>query len=346
MAKETDYYKILGVSRNASQSEIKRAFRDSAKKYHPDKNNNNPEAEKRFKEISEAYEVLGDEKKRKQYDMFGTGNAQNPFSRGGQDGFGGFNGFGGFGASRSSQGAGVDFTDIFSSFFQDSAFGQSAAGTGGRMDMGGNPFARNGENIQTSQTIDFLEALKGCKKTIRYRSHHPCPSCGGRGMRGNIPCRTCRGKGEVADYPAIEVQIPAGVDTGSKVRVRGKGNPGVQGGKAGDLIVEIHVRPHPVFEREGDNLKQTVKISYSQALLGDNIDIPCIDGETTMTIPPGTQGGQRFRLRGKGSVNMKTHKKGDMIVTTRITVPKRVTEEEKRIVEKYPELFGKTTSEL
>ncbi len=335
MASSKDFYKILGVRKDASESEIKNAFRSAAKKYHPDKNSNNPEAEKRFKEASEAYEVLGDKKKRKQYDMFGSGG--NPFGGGGSQG----GGFGGFSSSYSSHGGGgVDFTDIFSSFFQDSSFGQSSSGFGGRTDMGGNPFAQNGSDVTITHTIEFIEALSGCKKNIRYRANHPCPSCGGRGKRGNLPCRNCRGTGITYEYPTLEVQIPKGVDNGSKIRLRGKGNPGLQGGKAGDLIVEMKVSPHPLFDREGDNLLQNVKVSYAQALLGEKIDIPAIEGSATMTIPPGTQGGQRFRLRGKGATNMKSHQKGDMIVTIQITVPKKISAKEKKIIEEHPALFG------
>lgn len=308
-----DYYQILGVTKGASHDEIKAAFKTAAKKYHPDRNPDDKVAEEKFKEISEAYEVLGDEAKRKQYDQFGRFDfggrgPQDPF----QQGFwqqGGFNQvdiediFGdifGFGGARRGRKAGkvkFDFGDLGGGGFT----GFSGGPGGSSYSQAG----RNGADLTWALPIDFLEAVQGCEKQILTSDGHK-----------------------------VKVKIPAGVDTGSKIRLAGKGNPGVAGGRPGDLIIETEVRAHPYFRREGDDIHVDVNVSVLEALQGATITVPTVQGDVSLKIPKGSQGGQKMRLKGKGVPNLKTKEIGNQYVHLNVVVPKDLTDEEINHLEK------------
>ncbi len=334
-----DYYKILGVSRNATQEEIKRAYRKLARKYHPDLNPGDKEAEEKFKEIQEAYEVLSDPKKRAEYDRFGTvggmGTQQQDFSFD----FGGFEGFdfSEFGES--------SFSDIFSEIF----------GFGRKMEEG----PERGEDLTYTITIPFEEAVNGTVLTLQIKrktrcsycngtGYEPgtgprvCPNCGGRGRKtmhkgymrftvtcpvchgtGQLPgttCRYCGGEGRVDTTERIKVRVPPGVRDGGRLRIAGKGNAGIKGGPPGDLYIIINVLPHRFFRREGDDIYITVPITVTEAALGARIEVPTIDGTAVVKVPPGTQSGQKLRLRGKG-VKRPDGSRGDMYVEVKIVPP-------------------------
>ncbi|RMF93916.1 MAG: molecular chaperone DnaJ [Candidatus Schekmanbacteria bacterium] len=362
MASKKDYYEILGVKRNATESEIKKAYKKLARKYHPDVNPGDKSAEAKFKEISEAYSVLSDPEKRKKYDAFGHqafGEGFDPFSsagRGANSGFGGFDFASSFGG----------FSDIFSEIFGERT-------TSGRR--------RNtpvkGRDIQYSMEIGFEDAIRGLKTELQINKRKKCSTCGGTGTKpGSSPitcrrcggsgkisigrgffnmsqtctqcngtgtynpsvCTTCRGSGTVPTTERITVKIPAGVDNGSKVRVAGKGEPGTNGGPNGDLYIITKVRPHRFFERKGDNLHCIVPITVDEAALGAKITVPTIDGKAEMKIPPGTQSGQKFRLRGKGVPSLKSGVRGDQFVEVKIVVPKNLSEESKELLRNFSKL--------
>lgn len=353
-----DYYAILGVKRDATMDEIKKAYRKLARKYHPDVNPGNTEAESRFKEISQAHDVLADAEKRKIYDEFGEDGLRAGFDpeqarqyRQWQEagGFGGsrggyeFYGFGGEqGGFRYS-----GFEDVFSDLF---GGGRGAAPTAG---------PTKGADVESSLEVDFLTAIKGgttrvtlqrnqscyqCNGTGRtalqgnpvckrcngtgqtrvsqgpFNFTQTCPECGGTG-RAAEPCKACRGSGIVAASETIDVKIPAGVNTGSRIRLAGKGEPGKAGGPAGDLYIVTKVRPHPVFTREGDDLNVEIPVSVSEAMNGAEVDVPTPTGTVQLKVPKGTKSGQRLRLKGKGVPNLKTKTPGDMFVTVRVQVP-------------------------
>ncbi len=354
MAKR-DYYEVLGVSKNASADEIKRAYRQLAKKYHPDVNKE-PGAEEKFKEINEAYDTLSDEQKKARYDQFGFDDPMGG-GAGGGSGFSGFSGFGGgFGG----------FEDIFSSFF----------GGGSR----GNPNASQaGKDVEKTMTITFEEAVYGCKKKIRLTVEDECTACGGTGAyskndiktcpkckgQGRVymrqqtifgqstvqttcpdchgtgkvitkKCEACGGKGRVRRTKDIEVNIPAGIDTGMTLRVAGCGEAGVNGGNPGDLYITFTVTPHKNFVRDGSNIILTVPISFTQAALGDTIEVPTIDSPVNLKIPAGTQSETKFKLRGRGTKNPKngSSSRGDQIVIVHVETPTNLNAEETELLEK------------
>ena len=348
-----DYYEVLGVSKGASDDEIKKAYRKTAKKYHPDLNPDNPEAEAKFKECNEAYEVLSDPQKKARYDQFGFAGVDPSYGTGqGGAGFGGFEGD-------------IDLGDIFSSFFGGGGFG----GFGGTR----NPNApTRGRDLQTSVSLTFEEAAKGCKKTIEVKrvldcsdcggtgsapgtSPQTCPDCGGRGViniqqrtplgsmttqrtcnrcggKGKIvtnPCPKCSGKGKVIAKKKIEVNIPAGIDDGQVVNVRGFGNTGTNGGPSGDLKVVVTIKKHPHFTRDGYDVWFDQHISIVQATLGATVNIPTLEGDTTLNIPAGTQPGEVFTLKGnKGIQRLNGFGKGDEHVRIVVDIPKMVTAEQ------------------
>lgn len=338
-----DYYDVLGVPRNASDREIKRAYRHLARKYHPDVNPGNRNAETAFKEVNEAYEVLSDSKKRREYDRFGhaalTGAGPGP--RGG--------GFPGFDFSQfdfgSPEGVG-DFGDLFSGFF--------GAGRGGRT-----AGTARGQDVHYSIDLDLEDAVRGFSTEIAVQKESTCDGCGGFGARRGSPlvgcpecggsgrrrgrglfqgvqscprcegtgkthaegCAACRGRGTRAQTERIKVKIPPGVDNGSRVRLAGMGNAGARGAPAGDLFLITRVRPHPFFERKGDNLYCEIPITIAEAGLGARMEIPTVDGPASMRIPPETSSGQTFRLREKGVPHLKGGGRGDLFVTVKIVVP-------------------------
>lgn len=359
MAKR-DYYEVLGLRRGASDNDIKRAYRKLARKHHPDVNPGDKAAEAKFKEVTEAYEVLSNEEKRRQYDQFG----HDGFARatgGTQPGAG----FAGFDFNRADSGTGGfgDLGDLFAGLFG----GQRGAQT---------EVPLKGEDLHYSLDINFADAVRGTSTEITIQKHSPCdvchgsgakqgsrldvcPDCNGsgrrtaRGFRATVaPCPRCHGNGKISREmcPAcggrgatfgterISVKIPVGVDTGSRIRVQGKGEPGQNGGPPGDLYIVTRVRPHPVLERKGDNLHVEVPITITEAALGARIEVPTIDGPTTMRIPPETSSGQIFRLRGKGVPHLKGGGQGDQLVTVKIVAPKNLDARSQELLREFARL--------
>ena len=358
-----DYYEVLGVEKGASEDELKRAYRRLAKQYHPDMNPGNAEAELKFKEVNEAYEVLSDPEKRDKYDRYGHA-AFDP-SMGGGAGFGGFGGFGG----------GFDFGDIFSSIFG----GGSSRGRSSAID---------GDDISVRITISFEEAVFGCKKEITFARIEACSDCGSTGAakgtkaetcttcngsgsvrvkqnmgfgfmesqracnncRGTgkiikTPCKNCNGKGFVKINKRMEVTIPAGIDSEQRIILRGQGSAGRNGGSNGDLCIYVRVLPHNIFEREGDNLYCEVPISFAEAALGAEIDIPIIGGSTEkFTIPEGTQTDTSFTIKGKGVANVNSKRKGDLIITVNVETPKNLTSKQKDLLAEFAASLGENNT--
>ena len=362
MAEKRDYYEVLGVKKDATADEIKKAYRKLTKENHPDLHPGDKACEERFKEANEAYEILSDEETRKKYDQYGHA-AFDPnagFGAGGFDGFDGFGGFGGFG-------------DIFSDIF--GGFGGSTRS---------NPNApRRGESVRATVNISFEEAAFGCKKEVTVAKVEACTDCKGTGCApgttpeicpdckgtgsvtvnqrtpfgmmqsstqcskcrgtGKIihqPCKTCRGMGAVRRQHKVEVNIPAGIDDGQTISKPGGGNAGVNGGPAGDLLVSVIVRPHARFERDGTSVLLDQEISYAQAALGAEVEVPTLDGKVKLTIPEGTQPGAVFRLRGKGIPYLRGSGRGDQFVTVSIKVPKNLTGSQKELLRQFAASMG------
>ncbi|MFC4711944.1 molecular chaperone DnaJ [Planococcus dechangensis] len=347
-----DYYEVLGISKDASKEEIKKAYRKLSKKFHPDINKEANASEK-FQEVKEAYEVLSDDQKRAQYDQFGHQDPNQGFG-------GGFSGTEGFG-----------FDDIFSTFF----------GGGTRRRDPNAP--RKGDDLQYSMTIDFLDAVFGQETEIEIPKDETCDTCDGSGAKpgtrkktcphcegsgqlnvaqdtpfgrmvnrrachhcegtGEIieeKCTTCRGAGKVRKIKKIKVTVPAGVDDGQQLRVSGQGGPGINGGPAGDLYVLFRVKPHKQFIRDGDDIHLELPITYPQAALGDEIEVPTISGKVKLKIPAGTQNGARFRLRGKGVQNVHGYGVGDQHITVKVKVPTKLSEKQKQLLREFAEISG------
>lgn len=328
-----DYYQILGIDRGASQAEIKKAYRKLARKFHPDVNPGNAEAEAKFKEIQEAYRVLSDEEKRKQYDTYGfvpdEGVPEGAARRaGGAGGWGGpqdvrvefrdVSGFGGF----------EDLSDIFQQFF-------GGPRTGARR----RPRARRGQDQELQVEISFEEAVKGTTLTLPLQRQVPCSTCGGSGNTAGRVCSSCHGAGAVISTERLRVKIPEGVRDGGRVRVAGKGGAGTAGGSSGDLYVRVKVRPHPFFKRDGDTIRTTVPVTFPEAYLGAEIQVGTIHGPVRAKLPPGTQSGQTFRLRGKGVRNPKTRAYGDHLYTVQIVVPKVVSPVGQELARRVADLY-------
>jgi molecular chaperone DnaJ len=359
MAKR-DYYTVLGLNRGASESEVKRAYRKFARKFHPDVNPGDKTAEAKFKEVTEAYEVLSSPEKRQQYDQFGHDGPQR--SAGGAQPGGGFDGFD-FGRVDFGSGGLGDLGDFFSGLF---------GGARGAQPDG----PAKGEDIHYSLDIDFADAVRGVSTEIVVQKHSPCeacrgsgakpgsaldvcPECGGSGRRtgrglrrtsdpclrcrgngkiGREACRSCGGRGTTFGTERIAVKIPGGVDTGSRIRLQGKGEPGQNGGPSGDLFIVTRVRPHPVLERKGDNLHIEIPITITEAALGARIEVPTIDGPTGMRVPPETSSGQVFRLRGKGIPHLKGGGQGDQLVTVKIVAPKNLDVRSQELLREFARL--------
>jgi len=348
-----DYYEILGVSRDASGEELKKAYRKLAMKYHPDRNPDDPESEARFKEAAEAYEVLRDPEKRARYDQFG------------HEGVNG-NGFQNFSSAEDIFGA---FSDIFGDFF----------GFGSRR---GGPRPRSGVDLRYDMSISFREAAKGAEKEIEipkreacdrcsgsgaepghsaetcehcggagqvYRSQGffrvsmPCPACQGQGTIIRHPCTKCKGRGAVHVNKTISVRIPAGVDSGSRLRVRGEGEPGEHGGPPGDLYVVLHVEEDKVFSRQGEDLLTQVEVSMIQAVLGDKIEVPTLDEPVQMEIPRGVQSGETFRLKGLGLPRLGSTRRGDLHVVVQVRTPTKLTKRQEEIMREFEQLEQEKT---
>lgn len=333
-----DYYKILGVSRDASDDDIKRAYRKLARKYHPDVNPGDSLSEDRFKKVNLAHEVLSDAEKRKLYDEFGemglkegfNPNSYRAYQRaagaGGGGGGGNWNFNFGTGGNGGFQFDGMDLGDILRGF----------GGQGGR----GGTQARRGTDLNFPLEADFMSAVTGFTTEFTYHRYVACPTCGGRGGTSGGPCAACQGQGRVAKQEHLKVRIPAGADTGRRIRLRGKGNAGQGGGPAGDLLLELKVRPHTHFERDGLNILLELPVSVTEALLGSQVEVPTIEGPTRMTIPPGTSSGQKLRLRGRG---VKTKKgTGDQMVTIKIVVPSELDESSRKLIEEFAKRYPQT----
>ncbi len=351
MAKQ-DYYELLGISRSASADDIKKAYRKLARQCHPDANPDDPNAEARFKEISEAYMVLSDPEKRSNYDRFGHAGADG-------QGFGGFEGFGDFGG----------LGDIFEMFF----------GAGGRRRSG----PEKGSDIRADLELTLKEAAFGLERELKVPRTESCSTCDGSGAAagtkpatcstcngagqvqyaqntpfGRIvqtrscdrcrgtgkmiekPCPTCRGTGQIRKTRGIKVKVPPGVDNGSRLRVAGEGEAGTRGGPRGDLYVYIHVQSHKIFKREGDDLICEMPISFVQAALGDEVEVPTLEGGAKLKIPEGTQSGTVFRMKGKGVPNVSGHGRGDQHVVVKLVTPTKLSEKQKTLLKDFARLLG------
>ncbi len=355
-----DYYEVLGIDRSASDDEIKKAYRKAAKKYHPDLNPGNAEAEKNFKEVNEAYEVLSDANKKARYDQFGHAGVDPNFGAGGA-GAGGFD----FG----------DLGDIFGQFF-----GGGFGGFGGGARS--NPNApRRGNDTSATINLSFEEAAKGCSKTINVTKIENCPDCNGSGAekgttpktcpvchgsgRVNVtqrtpfgamqtqkvcdscrgsgkiidnPCKTCAGKGRIRKSREQKIDVPAGIDDGQIINLRGGGDAGVNGGPSGDLRINVSVRPHPIFERDGFDVYCEIPITFTQAALGDEITVPTLDGKVKFTIHEGTQPGDEFKLRNKGIQRLNYSGRGDQYVKIVVEVPKHLNSKQKELLKQFGEI--------
>ncbi|EOS65556.1 MULTISPECIES: molecular chaperone DnaJ [unclassified Anaerotruncus] len=363
MADKRDYYEVLGVSKDASSDDLKKAYRKLAKQYHPDMNPGDKTAETKFKEVNEAYEVLNDPAKRQRYDQFGHAGVD-PSYGGGGAGYGG-GGFGGF-----------DVGDIFESFFG-----------GGFSGFGGSSRTRNpngpirGNDINVTLGLSFMEAAKGCKQQIQVQRLEKCDVCGGSGAKSGTtaetctecggtgqvkvsqrtpigviqttrtcskcsgkgkvikePCPDCRGMGRVRHTRTLEVSVPAGIDDGQTFVLRGQGDQGVNGGPSGDVNIMVTLRPDTLFERDGFDVWCDIPITFSQAVLGDEITVPTIDGKVKYTVPEGTQSGTVFRLRNKGIQYVNGRGRGDQYVKVNIEVPRNLTGKQKEALRKFEEL--------
>lgn len=358
-----DYYEVLGVNKSAGEDEIKKAYRSLAKKYHPDMNPGDKEAEVKFKEVNEAYAVLSDSEKRSKYDRFGH-DAFDPTSGGG--GYGGFSGF---------SGADFDFGDIFSSFFGGGTSTRSRANA-----------PVEGDDIAARVTVSFEEAAFGCKKEVNFARVENCPDCHGSGAehegdiekcpecnglgrinvrqqtmlgymqtqrtcqrcagRGKIiksPCKNCNGKGRIRINKKLEVNIPSGIDDRQNIILRNQGSAGLNGGPNGDLIIEVRVKEDKIFEREGNNIYCEVPISFTEATLGAEIDIPVLGGGVEkFKIPEGTQSGSDFTLKNKGIPDINTKRRGDLIFKVAVETPKNLNSKQKELLRAFAESIGET----
>ena len=348
-----DYYQVLGVSRQASVETIKKAYREKAHQYHPDKNAGDRSAEEKFKEIAEAYEVLSDPHKRAEYDRFGH-----------RSGF----------AGQGYQNYGTDFGDIFSDIFED-IFEWQRSSSGG---------AQRGSDLKYSLEISLEEAAGGSQTKIKVPRREVCSACGGNGARDGVhistchacggrgsvrygsgllgvqaECRTCRGrgsiikehcksckgKGSVRAEKLIVVKIPAGVSHGTRLKLSGEGDAGVNGGQSGDLLVVIKVQPHPIFKREGDDVICEAPVSFVKAALGGEVEIPTLEGASRIKLPPGTQSGRIFRMKGKGISRLNGRGRGDQLVKVLLEVPTGLSGEQRKLLEEFAELSGEKISE-
>lgn len=369
MAEKRDYYEVLGIGKNATDAEIKSAYRKLAKKYHPDLNPGDKEAEEKFKEVNEANDVLSDPQKRQRYDQFGFAGVDPNYAaaNGGGAGAGGFGG--GFG--------GVDLGDIFGDIFG-GGFGGGFSGFGGGSSTRTANAPRKGHDIQASVILTFEEAAHGCSKKITINRQDTCPDCGGTGAakgtspetcpdcggrgyvvtqqrtpfgvmqsqqpcshcggRGTIirnPCKTCRGTGKTAARKSLEINIPAGIDDDQNIALRGQGDAGSNGGPAGDVIVHVTVKADPMFERDGYDVTIHVPITFSQAVLGDDVEVPTVDGRIVQHIPEGTQSGTKFRLRGQGIQYLNGRGRGDQYVIVDVEIPKKVTRAQREALKAF-----------
>lgn len=357
MSDKRDYYEVLGISKNASEQEIKSAFRKLAKKYHPDLNKDDPTAADKFKEAQEAYEVLSDKNKRESYDRFGHAGVGS-----GASGFGGFNG-----ASYGFDASDIDLGDIFDSFF--------GGGFGGGFSQRGNSAnrKRQGADMLKKINLSFEEAIYGCEKDLEldvveecttcngegglnsktcpkchgsgtvtseqhtilgsFLSKTTCPDCHGSGKTYDKTCPDCHGSGQTTKHKTITVNVPAGITTGDRLRLSKKGGPGSNGGEPGDLYLEFYISEHKYYKRENDDIYLDVPITITEAILGCKKEIPTLYGSVKLNIPSGTNSGDIQRIKGKGVDNKAKHSKGNMYITIKVITPKHLTREQKKLIE-------------
>lgn len=347
-----DFYETLGVARSASDEEIKKAYRKLAMKYHPDRNPGNTEAEEKFKEVQKAYDILSDKQKRSAYDQYGHAGVDPNM------GAGGFGGFGGFGGAQ-----GFDFGDIFSQMFGGAA--------------GGRQPNYQGADLQYAVEITLEEAAKGIKKRITIPTHQECgvchgsgakpgtsattcatchgsgtihvrqaifqmqqtcPTCHGSGKQIKDPCASCRGEGRVKTTKTVEVNIPAGIDDGQRIRLSGEGEPGMHGAPSGDLYVVVHVKEHKTFERNGLDLHCEMPISFAIAALGGEVEVPTLDGKVKLSIPKETQTGRRMRVKGKGIKSLRSSAVGDLYCHVVVETPVNLTDRQKELLEEFEKI--------
>ena len=363
-----DYYEVLGVDKNADSDTIKKAYRKLAMKYHPDRNPGDKEAEEKFKEANEAYEVLSDEKKRSAYDQFGHAGVDGQ-GFGGGAGFDGAQGFGGF-------------EDIFSDLFGGAGFGFGGGGAGSRRRG-----PSRGSDLRININLDFMEAVKGTTRKIKIKHKTTCKTCGGSGakdpsdvktcsvcggsgmrtitrqtmfgmMRQTAVCDHCHGEGKTISHPCgdcggsgiveieeqVDIKIPAGVDNSSVLTLAGKGNAGKHGGATGDLYVYINVKKDPIFRREGDDIYVDLPISFAQAALGTELIVPTVEGKVKLKIPEGTSTGKTFRMRNKGVSNVNGYGKGDQYVTVRVETPQNLNKEQKEMLRQFDQTLTEKNS--
>jgi len=345
MAKR-DYYEILGVSRTASDTEIKKAYRSLAVKFHPDKNPDDPHAEEKFKECAEAYAVLSDQQKRASYDRFGhAGGGAGGFDPGFSNiedifdlfGFGDM--FGGRGSRRSTVQRGSDLRYDLEITLEDAASGKDEKLRIPRLETCG---TCEGSGAEAGSQPETCVSCGGRGQTQYQQGFfsvmRTCPNCSGKGKIVRNPCKECRGQGRVENEKSLEIKIPAGVETGSRLRVSGEGESGVNGGPSGDLFVVIHVAEHETFERQGANLYSAVPITFGQAALGAEIKVKTLDGEEDLKIPAGTQTGTVFRLKSHGMPALGGRGKGDLFVAATVVTPKSLTKEQRKILEKLADV--------
>ena len=359
MADKRDYYEVLGVNKGATDDEIKKAYRKLARKYHPDLNKDNPEAAEKFKEIGEAYEILSDKDKRARYDQFGFAGVDPNYGAGQGGGFGGGFGFedvdlgdifgsffgGGFGgggsrtnrANAPRQGESIRRTVMLS--FEEAAFGCEKEIEIERVEQCTECGGTGAEKGYTPETCSNCHGTGTVKQTQRtpfgaFSSTGPCPNCRGTGKIIKKPCKKCRGTGQERRSRKLSVKIPAGIDDGQSVALRGQGGAGVNGGPAGDVIVTVSIRPHPLFQRDGYDVWCEVPISYAQACVGDKLIVPTIDGKVEYTMPAGTQPGTVFRMRGKGIQAVNGRGRGDQFVKVTLEVPKNLSDHQKDLLRK------------
>ena len=362
MAEKRDYYEVLGLSKGADEAAIKKAYRRLAKQYHPDMNPDNPEAEEKFKEVGEAYSVLSDAEKRAKYDTYGHAGVDPNFGAGAGGGYGGFD-------------MGFDMGDIFSSFFGGSmgGMGNSSRRNGPVRgeDVGARiaiSFEEAAHGVTREVTFSHIENCEECSGSgaakgttpqtcgacggtgqvrVQQRSilgvvqtTRPCEACSGTGKIIKDPCKSCSGSGRVKKQKKLEIQIPAGIDDNQRVVGRGQGNAGLRGGPAGDLVVLVTVRPHPIFEREGTNLYCEVPITFAEAALGGTIRVPTLEGAEDFKIPEGTQTGTLFTLKNRGIVRVGSKNRGDLFFRVALEIPRNLSNAQKELLSRFSESLG------
>ncbi|MBR4949176.1 MAG: molecular chaperone DnaJ [Clostridia bacterium] len=364
MAEKRDYYEVLGVSKSSTQDEIKKAYRKLAKKYHPDMNPGDSAAEAKFKEVNEAYEVLSDESKKSKYDQFGHAGVDPNYGGGGYSyGGGGFDfgdmggfsdifesffGGGGSSSRRNGPRRGQDIHTGITISFEEAIFGTEKTISVDRVEACDECYgsgAKKGTSPATCPTCNGTGQVRTTQRTPfgSFASTKPCSTCGGKGTVIKDPCTKCHGSGRINNKKTISVKIPKGIDNGQTISLSGQGNAGTNGGMAGDLLITVRVTSHKIFKREGQNIYCEFPLTYTQAALGCEVEVPTVDGKVKYEIPEGTQTDTTFRLKGKGVPSINGYGRGDQYVKVYVEVPTNLSKEQKELLKKFDELSGKKT---